>query len=324
MTTTPAGWYDDARGALRWWDGAQWTDHVQTPAAVGEDAGTAAAIADAATPAAGSPESKEQPSATEPLFVDITADEPMERGEVAAVPVSGNRGAADQEAAVAASGPPVREADIDPAVALGFADAPSASPSYEVYRVPAAELANGAYPAGYPGTATQEPPKKRSLWWIWLVAGGAALVLLIVLAVVLIPVLIRGLMGPAGISSADEDLAVEVVEDYDQAWQTIDCELMIASTTENFRVFNDIADCAVFEEQATALAATVSNYEVSVRAIEADGEAGTISVETDETFLSRYNDAGEDTGTEESYSDVFTYVLVLTDAGWLIDDAARG
>ncbi|KRA24320.1 hypothetical protein ASD65_07695 [Microbacterium sp. Root61] len=31
MTTTPPGWYDDGHGALRWWDGAQWTDNVHTP-----------------------------------------------------------------------------------------------------------------------------------------------------------------------------------------------------------------------------------------------------------------------------------------------------
>lgn len=31
MATNPPGWYDDGRGALRWWDGAQWTEHVQTP-----------------------------------------------------------------------------------------------------------------------------------------------------------------------------------------------------------------------------------------------------------------------------------------------------
>jgi hypothetical protein len=31
MATTPPGWYDDERGALRWWDGTQWTEHVQTP-----------------------------------------------------------------------------------------------------------------------------------------------------------------------------------------------------------------------------------------------------------------------------------------------------
>ncbi|GAA5202466.1 DUF2510 domain-containing protein [Microbacterium jejuense] len=31
MTTTPPGWYDDGHGALRWWDGAQWTEHVAQP-----------------------------------------------------------------------------------------------------------------------------------------------------------------------------------------------------------------------------------------------------------------------------------------------------
>jgi len=29
MSATPPGWYDDGHGARRWWDGIQWTDHVQ-------------------------------------------------------------------------------------------------------------------------------------------------------------------------------------------------------------------------------------------------------------------------------------------------------
>lgn len=31
MTSMPPGWYDDGRGALRWWDGSQWTEHVAVP-----------------------------------------------------------------------------------------------------------------------------------------------------------------------------------------------------------------------------------------------------------------------------------------------------
>src|SRR4051794_9629827 len=30
MTTAP-GWYDDGHGAMRWWDGANWTEHVAEP-----------------------------------------------------------------------------------------------------------------------------------------------------------------------------------------------------------------------------------------------------------------------------------------------------
>ena len=40
--TTPAGWYDDGRGAMRWWDGTQWTDHV-APADAGAPGPAAAA-----------------------------------------------------------------------------------------------------------------------------------------------------------------------------------------------------------------------------------------------------------------------------------------
>lgn len=31
MATTPPGWYDDGHGALRWWDGTHWTEHVAQP-----------------------------------------------------------------------------------------------------------------------------------------------------------------------------------------------------------------------------------------------------------------------------------------------------
>ncbi|MGI9086081.1 MAG: DUF2510 domain-containing protein [Aeromicrobium sp.] len=28
----PVGWYPDSEGTIRWWDGTQWTEHVQNPA----------------------------------------------------------------------------------------------------------------------------------------------------------------------------------------------------------------------------------------------------------------------------------------------------
>jgi hypothetical protein len=58
MTTTPPGWYDDGRGALRWWDGAQWTEHVHAPQAVTgptPDATAAPLLADTAAAASDAP-----------------------------------------------------------------------------------------------------------------------------------------------------------------------------------------------------------------------------------------------------------------------------
>jgi hypothetical protein len=46
----PAGWYPDAHGTIRWWDGAQWTDHVRGTAA------EAPSDAPATTPAEPAPE----------------------------------------------------------------------------------------------------------------------------------------------------------------------------------------------------------------------------------------------------------------------------
>ncbi|MCK3770654.1 MULTISPECIES: DUF2510 domain-containing protein [Microbacterium] len=32
MSDAQAGWYDDGSGAMRWWDGQQWTEQIQAPA----------------------------------------------------------------------------------------------------------------------------------------------------------------------------------------------------------------------------------------------------------------------------------------------------
>lgn len=54
MATTSPGWYDDGRGALRWWDGAQWSEHVQTPDAEPLESAGATAAGMSAESSAGS------------------------------------------------------------------------------------------------------------------------------------------------------------------------------------------------------------------------------------------------------------------------------
>ena len=61
MAMKPPGWYDDGRGALRWWDGAQWTEHVQTPDHEHET--TDAAASATAEPSDAAPEGGYPPSA---------------------------------------------------------------------------------------------------------------------------------------------------------------------------------------------------------------------------------------------------------------------
>lgn len=71
--TTPAGWYDDGSGILRWWDGQQWTAHVRTaqvapeapPAAVATEA-PVAAVAPEAPATAVAPEAVASSAAAEP------------------------------------------------------------------------------------------------------------------------------------------------------------------------------------------------------------------------------------------------------------------
>lgn len=63
--TTPAGWYDDGSGDLRWWDGQQWTTHVRsaehTPPAAPAPTAADATEAEAAVPDI--PPAPEQPFA---------------------------------------------------------------------------------------------------------------------------------------------------------------------------------------------------------------------------------------------------------------------
>ena len=314
MTTTPPGWYDDGQGALRWWDGAQWTDHVHAPDAPGEPPAEAAAEEVAAVPA------------DEHAADEHAADD-----------------AAAEEAALAASVPTAPQSapevpDLDPAIALGFGEpSPAATAAYEGYSVPDAQPANDAYPGGYgatpsaptavaypgtypaqpgyPGVATQEPPRKRSLWWIWLIVAGAVLIVLIVLAVIFVPMAIRAFSG----GSSAEQAAVTTVKTYDRAWQSVDCDLLFTATTQGFREDFDLTECATFEDQASQLATTTSDYNLTVTSVATQSDDA-VTVETTETFNSHFDDQGNDTGSDQAYSYHYTYDLVAADGQWLIDD----
>lgn len=258
MTNLPPGWYDDGRGALRWWDGAAWTEHVAAP--------------DPEPVAGAAPE----PEGIDALPPELAYAEPT-------VPLV----------------PPY-----------------AASPGYP----------GSAAPSGVFAAATQ-PQKSKT--WIWVVAG-IALLAIVVAAAVLIPVLLLGAAVNGNSSSAgtpvpvaptdqDEDAAVAVVELYDDAWQSVDCDKFFASTTESFRTLIQLADCATFEAEAQAFGDSVQNYSLTVTGIES-AESG-ITVRTSETYESFYDEEGNPVDPPVPFEDNYTYSLVPQADGWAIDNA---
>lgn len=236
MATTPPGWYDDGHGALRWWDGAQWTEHVATP-------------------------DPEIDGETAPTEADIVAA---------------------NDAA-------------DPAQTLFSGGQPGADAS------------TGAFVA-----ATE--PRKSKLWILWVVLGVFMLGIVIAAAIV-IPLLFLNLAAGGG---ADDEAAVAAVELYDDAWQNVDCEAYLASTSEGFRAETQLEDCEAFEETASGFSASVQDYAVTITGIEADGAA--IVVSTTETGNALFDEEGAPLAEPEAQQWEYEYTVIDLDGAWVIDD----
>lgn len=285
MATTSPGWYDDGHGALRWWDGAQWTEHVATP----------------------DPETPEGASA------------PTEAEIVAATEAQ-----AESERV---------NAEVDAAAALGLGLPPAAgSPDLPAAAgTPAAhdEHPQGDYPGGYPAAqagafAAATEPRKSKLWILWVVLGVVMLGIVIAAAIV-IPLIFLSLAGSASStgssvtpSGADEEGAVAAVQLYDDAWQNVDCDAYFASTTESFREFSQLSDCASFEESASSFAAVVEDYTITVQEIAPGEEA--VYVSTLESYNALFDDDGNELDPPQPAEDEYEYTIVEVDGSWLIDD----
>lgn len=306
MATTPPGWYDDGRGALRWWDGAQWTEHVQTPDA-------------------------------EPAAVDAAADplatEPVEPAPTLADAATGTAPAADSTAP-AADGAALAADGTAPAAygAAPATDGAAPTPPYET--APEGGYAPSAppgYPGGFPGGATPSgafisatEPKKSKLWILWVVLG-VVLLGIVILATVLIPILI-GMFGTTtnggsgGMPTAeDEDAAVAAVELYDEAWGTGDCDKFEEATTQDFRTFLDITDCASFTAASQGFIDSVQDYELAV--VSVDSAEDQVTVVTSETYLSLFDAEGNQLDEPAPFEDQYAYIVIPANGGWAINEA---
>jgi len=299
MTSTPPGWYDDGHDALRWWDGAQWTEHVATP--------------------------DPEPAAGE--LTDAAA-ETLPYGS--SVPV-------DPAAALAAGVPPSAGtpgyeayAPVTPPYAGAPTGAyPAGYPGYSGYP----EQAHGAGPTGVFMAATE--PRKSKLWVVWVVVG-IVLVGIVAALAILIPLLFLGLAtgggtsgspstpapavpSPAAPASDDEAAAIAAVELYDEAYQNGDCDAYFASTTERFRREIELTDCEEFTLAAMEFDAALDDYVVTVTSVEPQGAA--YSVFATETYTSSYDEDGTFTVEPQRYEDRYEYVVVPVGAEWAIDAA---
>jgi hypothetical protein len=302
MTTTPPGWYDDGHGALRWWDGGQWTEHVAQPDPEPSVAPTEAEIVAAQAPAV---------AEAQPAYPVAPEAQP-------AYPVAPGAQPAYQVAPEAQPGYPAAAQPGYPA-AQGYAAAqPGAYPAQQGYGdYPAGAYPQAAYPAAAGGAfAAATGPRKSKLWIVWVVVG-VVLLGMVIAAAVLIPLAILSSSADGGAQSSDEKAAVAAVQLYDRAWQDSDCDALKRSTTEDFRSAYDLTDCADFEDSADSFNADYTDYDLRVTDVETDGDE--ITVTTHETYTMHVDENGEAIDATPDYTD-YSYTVIESGGAWVIDD----
>ncbi|MGA7149502.1 MAG: hypothetical protein WBX17_13555, partial [Microbacterium sp.] len=185
----------------------------------------------------------------------------------------------------------------------------------------------GSYPGGYPGEGgatgiftAATAPRKSKLWIVWVVLGVVMLGLVIG-AAVLIPVLLGmnagGGASGAAPSSPAEQAAVASVQLYDSAWQDVDCDAYLASTSEEFRE-ESWPDCDSFTAAAGEFAPGAESYSIEVADIEGEGDS--IVITTVETYDALTDEDGAPLDEPERTEIAYEYTLVSIDGDWVITD----
>lgn len=231
--------------------------------------GTPSAAADAPPPAA-----------------DTAAEVPAE--VPAEAPAAKAKSAAKPKAKAAPA--PVEPTASEPVVIASSDD----QAAYGLRPEPVQSAVTVSVPSGLSASGTG----KRKVWPIVLGVVGA-IVLVVILAIVALVFVIKGATdGPN-----------EAVAKYDEAWKTVDCQLMRESTTQAFQEDNGFTDCASFESDAQAFADTLGTYDVKIYSTDITGSSA--EVNTTETWVPIDGDSS-------SYD--YVYKLVKSGDVWLIDE----
>jgi hypothetical protein len=296
MGSMSPGWYDDGHGSMRWWDGAQWTEHVAAPEGRSADAG------------------EQQPAETIPVYQAAGGQQPAET-----IPVYQGAGDTAAFAAPSAGGYPAHAPVTGPGTDQGAfvgAGGPRKSRVWIVWVVAGVALlgvlialaivvpmiflglTTGAGSSGVPtdeaaGGTSAEPAAEE-------------------------PVESDAEDSAQPPSAADQQAAADAVESYNEAWLVGDCESYFATTTEQFRGAMETTNCESFALQSRNFAGAVDNYVTTIGDVETVGS--TVAVSTTETYTSMYDDDGNQTDGPVDYEDRYEYVLVSADGVWVIDD----
>lgn len=296
---TPPGWYDDGQGNQRWFDGTQWTDHVQ-PAAAAPPA-TPAAPATPEPPAA-------PPSSPPPSSADVTMVAPPRDLSGGAQP-----------------------GYTPPGQQPGYT--PPATPGYGTPAPGGYAPVGGAQP---PAWQNQFPPAGGSgggKGKLIAIIGGAV-ALLVIIVIVLVVVLTGGDDdgGSGGGGNANLDTPAGVAEAYLAAASEFDfervCELSSTSETETEFQGADVDSCSALGDYYDQQFATFGvdkfqddiSIDVEIGDVTEDGDTASV----DYTVHSEYTGDDEEafkefTGEEELESDDDgTIELVKEDGKWKV------
>jgi hypothetical protein len=119
-------------------------------------------------------------------------------------------------------------------------------------------------------------------------------------------------------SGTDEQMAIDTVTRYLEAWRVGDCEGYFASTTEGYQALLELTECGTFKETARGYSGTVDDLEVTIADVETVGS--TIKVHLTETYTSAYDEEGNRTAEPAAYDNEFQYLLIHSPMGWEIND----
>lgn len=169
-----------------------------------------------------------------------------------------------------------------------------------------------------------------------LVLGLGLIGVVVAVAVLAVSLITGGFAGSAGPAQAgstaeevepgdqssvpaeDEAAAIAAVQAFNRSWLDADCNGYFAVTTENFRTLMELTDCESFYAYSRDYSTAISDFDTEVREVEPIGDA--IAVSVTDSYMSPFDDGGNETAEPERYEDRWEHLVVDVDGTWMLDN----